>query len=371
MKKAIAILLAVLVCMGTAAYASAGLANPWTEASSQEIAAATGLALVIPDGADAVCSYMDGMAQAAWTADGVDIVERVSPADAAPAMDSETLTALSGVYFAGATDSKELVVGGRCPGYMEFVWGSYGAIMWYDEALGVVYTLSLDPVSDPKEMGDLADTITPLESGEGETSMLVYDGCAIAHDLTAVPVDEIENEKDFLWKVVDGYGITYTDDEGVIWGIYRAGEAGVFEIVVSSEETSSPWAVGDQIWVGGSKLVELCVEDGRLTHVLTDELVSGPAYDVTIVNTAGFASGEASGESSGEASGESDENVVTFNTINPFAGEITVIVTYTGDAESGVTLVSVVDPELGEDILPVQSEDTVQGLIAQVLELIG
>ena len=69
---------------------------------------------------------------------------------------------------------------------------------------------------------------------------------------------------------------------GVVWGIYRAGQAGVFEIVVSAEDAPSPWTVEDQIWVGGSKIVELCVENGRLTHILTDELVSGPAYDVEI-----------------------------------------------------------------------------------------
>ena len=93
---------------------------------------------------------------------------------------------------------------------------------------------------------------------------------------------EISNPSDYLWKVVSGYGITYTDNNGVVWGLYRAGQAGVFEIVVSSVDSPSPWVVDNQIWVGGSKIVELCVENGRLTHVLTDELISGPAYDVQI-----------------------------------------------------------------------------------------
>ena len=88
----------------------------------------------------------------------------------------------------------------------------------------------------------------------------------------------------------------------------------------------------------------------------------------------GEASGEASGGASEEASGEaSGENTVTFRTVNPFAGEITVIVTYKGDAASGIELVSVIDPDLngGEDILPVQSEEVVAGLIEQVLDAIG
>ena len=264
--------------------APVGLANPWTAATPEEIEAATGLALVIPEGVEIADSrYMTGMAQASWEADGVEITERVSFADDAPAMDTDTLTALSGLYFTGmTTQSKELVVGGRCPGYMEFCRGSFGAILWYDEELGVAYTVSMDPVTDPKALGDLAELITPLQSDAGETGMIVIGGCAIAHDLRAVPVEEIDDPADFLWSVVDGYGITYTDADGVVWGIYRAGQAGVFEIVVSSEDAPSPWTVGDQIWVGGSKLVELCVEDGRLTHILTDELQSGPAFDAEI-----------------------------------------------------------------------------------------
>lgn len=81
---------------------------------------------------------------------------------------------------------------------------------------------------------------------------------------------------------------------------------------------------------------------------------------------------EAAGTSaSGEPFGEAGENTVTFQTINPYAGEITVVVTYTGDAANGIELVSVVDPDLGEDILPMQSEEVVAGMIDQVLEIIG
>lgn len=312
MKKLMSAVLALMMLagLGAGAFASGGagspvgMVNPWTEATPEEIEAVTGLTLVIPEGVEAACSYMSDMAQASWSETGVSVTERVSSCEEAPAMDTDTLTAYSGVWFTGMnTQSKELTVGGRCPGYMEFVRGSVGAIIWYDAEAGVVYTLSLDPVNDPKAMGDLAETITPLESEAGETCMIVMDGCAIAHDLSAVPVEEITDTGDFLWKVVDGYGITYTDADGVVWGIYRAGEAGVFEIVVSSENAPSPWTVGEQIWVGGSKLVELCVEDGRLTHILTDTLASGEPYDVEIRDM-GAGSQEPSGEASGGPSGE-------------------------------------------------------------------
>lgn len=284
-------LLALCLLVGMTCFASGepsgaglGIANPWTWATVEEIEAVTGLALKVPGGVETAAGYTAaGMAEASWTWQGVEVTERMSFCDEAPAMDTETLTALSGVYFTGmATQSKELVVGGRCPGYMEFCRGSLGAIMWYDADLGVVYTLSLDPVSDPKNLGDTAEWITPLASDAGRTCMIVIDGCAIAHDLTAVPVEQVTDDADYLWNVVDGYGITYTDAAGVVWGIYRAGQAGVFEIVVSAQDAPSPWTVGDQIWVGGSRLVELCVRDGRLTHVLTDQLMSGPAFDVEL-----------------------------------------------------------------------------------------
>ena len=98
------------------------------------------------------------IAQASWTWRGVEVTERMSHSDEAPALDSETLTGLSGVYFTRMTmQSKELVVGGRCPGYMEFCRGSLGAIMWYDADADVIYTLSFDTVYDPKYLGDTAE----------------------------------------------------------------------------------------------------------------------------------------------------------------------------------------------------------------------
>lgn len=285
----IGMMLGLCLLMGMCAFASGegtaltGLANPWVDADLEEIEQNTGLALTVPDGVEYSARFMKNLAQASWTWKGVDVTERMSFCAQAPAMDSETLTALSGVYFTGLeTQSKELIVGGRCRGYMEFCRGGIGAIIWYDAEACVVCTLSLDPVYDPKYLGDTAEWITPPESVAEENSLIVIDGCAIAHDLSAVPVGEILDTSDYLWKVVDGYGITYTDEDGVVWGIYRAGQAGVFEIVVSSEDAPSPWTVGDQIWVGGSKLVELCVEDGRLTHILTDKLQTGPAFDAEI-----------------------------------------------------------------------------------------
>ncbi len=131
--------------------------------------------------------------------------------------------------------------------------------------------------------GGASGEAPPAASGEpAVNAMIIIDGCAIAHDLSAVPVDEIVDEADYIWAVSNGGGITYTDADGVVWGIFRAGQAGVFEIVVSAEDSPSPWTVEEQIWVGGSRIVELCVENGRLTHALTDELQAGPAFDVEI-----------------------------------------------------------------------------------------
>ena len=145
-------------------------------------------------------------------------------------------------------------------------------LMIFAFALSMAAFASADASGDP-----------PAASGEPAVdAMIVIDGCAIAHDLSAVPVDEIVDEADYVWAVFNGGGITYTDADGVVWGIYRAGQAGVFEIIVSCEDDPSPWTVEEQIWVGGSKIVELCVDGGKLTHVLTDELQAGPAFDVEI-----------------------------------------------------------------------------------------
>lgn len=164
--------------------------------------------------------------------------------------------------------------------------------------LALVLSLSAAAYASGEPSGD-----PPAASGEPAVdAMIVIDGCAIAHDLSAVPVEEIGDEADFIWAVSNGGGITYTDEAGVVWGIYRAGQAGVFEIVVSSENNPSPWTVEEQIWVGGSRIVELCVDGGKLTHVLTDELQAGPAFDVEIREVA--AEEAASAEPSGEASGE-------------------------------------------------------------------
>ena len=114
-------------------------------------------------------------------------------------------------------------------------------------------------------------------------------------------------------------------------------------------------------YTGGTQL-------GALTAGTYDNVI------ITVSGASAEAGGEASGEASGGPSGEaSGENTVTFRTVNPFAGEITVIVTYKGDAAGGIELVSVIDPDLngGEDILPVQSGEVVAGLIEQVLDAIG
>lgn len=151
----------------------------------------------------------------------------------------------------------------------------------------VIFTLLLSfgaaAFASGEASGGASGEAPPAASGEPAVdAMIVIDGCAIAHDLSAVPVDKIGDEAEFIWAVSNGGGITYTDADGVRWGIFRAGQAGVFEIVVSSEDSPSPWTVEEQIWVGGSKIVELCVENGKLTHVLTDELQAGPAFDVEI-----------------------------------------------------------------------------------------
>ena len=105
MKKILSVVLVLIMVAGSCAGAFAsgeaglviGMVNPWKEATPEEIERVTGLSLVIPEGVEAVCSYMTDMAQASWSDEGVSITERVSPCESEPAMDTETLTAYSGV----------------------------------------------------------------------------------------------------------------------------------------------------------------------------------------------------------------------------------------------------------------------------------
>ena len=65
-------------------------------------------------------------------------------------------------------------------------------------------------------------------------------------------------------------------------------------------------------------------------------------------------------------SGTEEAAAVEFDMTHPIAGDIHVIVDYETDNNGDIHLISVVDPELGEDILPVQDEDT----IAMIIELV-
>ena len=130
------------------------------------------------------------------------------------------------------------------------------------------------------------------------------------------------------------------------------------------DQTVSPW---DQMFT----TIGLSTWDEFQAGTVKEPAVSGGMDP-----NAGSGDSDASGEPSGEGSGEPrtavtvpdgvETKTVEIPYSHPIAGEITVIVTYYGDAASGITLVSVVDPDLGEDILPMQSDDIVAELIAAV-----
>ena len=88
------------------------------------------------------------------------------------------------------------------------------------------------------------------------------------------------------------------------------------------------------------------------------------------------AEGESDGESAAEAA-PADEaapaeggNEVELDINHPIAGDIHVIETYEVGADGEVTVTSMVDPELGQDILFVTADDTVASVAATIAEMI-
>lgn len=137
------------------------------------------------------------------------------------------------------------------------------------------------------------------------------------------------------------------------------------------DQTTAPW---DQLFA----TVGLSTWEEFQAGIIKEPAVMGTAADDgTAYNEASDASGEPSGKGSGEprAAAEVPEGVETKEIEIPFdhpiAGQIALIVIYYGDAASGITLVSVVDPELGEDILPVQSAELVESITTAVIQAIG
>lgn len=93
MKKTLCILLALALCLFGAALAET-IANPWVEATPEDIAEAIGAAFGIPEGAEDIAYSLmpeEGLAEMCFTLDGMAYVARIQPA--------EEFTDISGLYY--------------------------------------------------------------------------------------------------------------------------------------------------------------------------------------------------------------------------------------------------------------------------------
>lgn len=138
MKKAISVLLALLVLAGGAALAEAGPANPWTPTTAQGLMDALGLQLGLPDGATNVAWQMmeaEQMGQVTFAWQGVDCTARVVPKD--------IFEDISGLYY--EWDSQTDCAVGRCSGVCRRAHADGKAVelcLWYDDLTGMMYSVS-------------------------------------------------------------------------------------------------------------------------------------------------------------------------------------------------------------------------------------
>ena len=139
MRKAISVLLALLVLAFGAAQAEAGRANPWTPTTAQGLMDALGLQLGLPDGATNVAWQMmesEQMGQVTFTWQGEDYTARIAPADA--------FEDISGLYYQWETGDECEV--GRCKGVARRAHDGGNTVdlcLWYDDPTGLMYSVSV------------------------------------------------------------------------------------------------------------------------------------------------------------------------------------------------------------------------------------
>ncbi len=139
MKRAICILLALLVMAGGAALAESDMANPWTQTTAQGLMDALGLQLGLPDGATNVTWQMleeAQMGQVNFSWMGEDYTARTALTD--------EFEDISGLYCDWEVRQDCSV--GRCEAVCCRAHEGENTVdlcLWYDELTGVMYSVSV------------------------------------------------------------------------------------------------------------------------------------------------------------------------------------------------------------------------------------
>ena len=94
MKKIVCTVLCLLLALGLIGALAETIANPWVDATSEQIAETIGTTFGVPEGAEDVSYGLmpeEGLAEMRFTLDGMDYNARIQPAEA--------FTDISGVYY--------------------------------------------------------------------------------------------------------------------------------------------------------------------------------------------------------------------------------------------------------------------------------
>ena len=118
---------------------AAGIANPWVESTSADIAEAIGAAFGIPEGAgDIAYSLMPdaGLAQMRFTLNGMDCVARIQPAEA--------FTDISGMFYEWEAEAPCVIALMEGLEQRATVDGeTIDLCQWFDADMGLMYSLSV------------------------------------------------------------------------------------------------------------------------------------------------------------------------------------------------------------------------------------
>ena len=145
---------------GFAGYTMPAAANPWEDLTAEQLAAESGLAFGVPEGAENVIyRYMrgEGMAEMQFSWEGGEYCARILPM----AQEGEGLTDISGMYYDWINE--EPVTIGDCPGSIAQAQDGEAWVercLWYDAAAGRMYSLSVtDREIDGLDLTVLADQV--------------------------------------------------------------------------------------------------------------------------------------------------------------------------------------------------------------------
>ena len=231
-----------------------------------------------------------------------------------------------------------------------------------------------DCTGDTALYGNFYNSISVPTTGEGMTwwgqnLILDFDNCEINGDATSskalhnnysgfFDADGNEIEADTIEEALAGgavEGRITSDNATYLGGMTNYNAPAVNNGVWVKLENGSVWTPQGQCYLTVLDIDDSSSVNGTIT-------VDGKTV-------------EGSGHYAGEivVTGDTDVQVIPaenfeaeFDMTHPIAGDIHVIVDYEADDNGDIQLISVVDPELGEDILPVQDEDT----IAMIIELV-